>query len=50
MVNTLLFSKAGFNPCVGRNSSGAHYSGYLLGMWVEVSIRVLVGIAQERGS
>ena len=39
-----------FNPCVGRNSSGARFGHF--GRWgaERVSIRVLVGIAQEPDS
>ena len=39
---------AGFNPCVSRNSSGAGARAGLRGIVQLVSIRVLVGIAQER--
>ena len=37
----------GFNPCVSRNSSGAVFNEALDVFVTEVSIRVLVGIAQE---
>ena len=38
-----------FNPCVGRNSSGAAPIGTASRATGRVSIRVLVGIAQELG-
>ena len=41
--------RRGFNPCVGRNSSGAAGPAGAAGHRLPVSIRVLVGIAQELG-
>ena len=39
--------ECGFNPCVGRNSSGAPLTWWASAGPIPVSIRVLVGIAQE---
>ena len=40
-------ASSGFNPCVGRNSSGACFFSGGSYWQSKVSIRVLVGIAQE---
>ena len=42
-----LLRHGGFNPCVSRNSSGAVFNEYADLAGYKVSIRVLVGIAQE---